>query len=594
MAVVLSTAVAIAALLVILIGPAGAQSSSRTVSEESKQPKSPGGGEASAAAAGLATQDLDTGGQTKDDLANALVGSGVSISNVTHTGANTAAGKFSGGTGILDSDIDEGIILSSGYVGNVVGPNVFDSITGFHGTPGDTDLDGLATYGTNDASVLEFDFVPNADKVFFSYVFSSDEYNEYVNSSFNDAFGFFVNGQNCAKTSGGDPVSINTINNGNPHGSGGPNSSLYINNDLSDGGGSVNTEMDGLTKALTCEAPVSKDQTNHIKLAIADASDHSFDSNVFLKAGSFSTTPPTNQPPTADAGGPYDVNEGSSVEVSAEKSSDPNNDPLSYAWDLDNDGAFDDAPTQKASFTPDDGPATKTVKVEVTDGKGGTATDEATVNVKNVAPTITSLTGATQALTGNSVSFTGSATDPSGADTSADFTWKWAIDGGSLSSGSNPFSTSFSSCGDHSVSATATDKDGGESAPANSSTVSVYDAKFLQPIDELPAVNTVQKGRVIPVKISVGCGSSPLTGLKPAIQLFKGNSSDSAGTLDPIETLSSSAADTTGYMRPVDGGYIYNLQVPSNATAGTFYTIRVSPLGDNTGASKDAVLKIRK
>ena len=64
---------------------------------------------------------------------------------------------------------------------------------------------------------------------------------------------------------------------------------------------------------------------------------------------------------------------------------------------------------------------------------------------------------------------------------------------------------------------------------------------------------------------------------------------------DAIETLSSSSADTTGFMRAVDGGYIYNLQVPTNAIVNDLFTIRVRPFDDdNPGARMDVVLKIRK
>ena len=145
--------------------------------------------------------------------------------------------------------------------------------------------------------MLEFDFVPVGDSLSIRYVFASEDYNEYVGRVFVDVVGFFVNEQNCA-TVNGDPVSVNTINNGNPvqpsivpsH------PELYINNDLQDGGGSINTEMDGLTVVLTCVASVTRGGPNHIKLAIADVSDSANDSNVFIKSGSLISDPPPLTP----------------------------------------------------------------------------------------------------------------------------------------------------------------------------------------------------------------------------------------------------------------------------------------------------------
>jgi uncharacterized repeat protein (TIGR01451 family) len=196
---------------------------------------------------------------------------------------------------------ENGIVLSSGDIANVVGPNVDDGITGDNEAAGDSDLDALSGFTTFDAAVLEFDFVPDGSQVRFQYVFSSDEYNEFVNTEFNDVFAFLVNGVNCA-TVDADPVSINTINNGNPFGTD-PRShpELYLNNDLDDGGGALDTEMDGLTVVLTCEATVNQGLTNHMKLAIADASDFILDSNVFLQAGSLTTAEPLTTAKTADA-----------------------------------------------------------------------------------------------------------------------------------------------------------------------------------------------------------------------------------------------------------------------------------------------------
>ena len=271
---------------------------------------------ASTAAAQLVVNDSGDASPSADQLAQTLAGPGVSVSNVTYTGAPTAAGLFSGGTGIIG--FDDGVVLSSGSAIGVIGPNVQDGITTAQGTPGDADLDAVVgTASTQDAAVLEFDIVPNASVLTFNYVFTSDEYNEFVSegvaSGVNDVFAFLVNGQNCALVPGtADPVSINTINNGNPFGTVDPangtvakNPALYINNDVSDGGGQLDTEMDGLTVVLTCTANVAPGTANHVKLAIADRGDSVLDSNVFLQRASFlSFTPDTVAPGTVIVSGP--------------------------------------------------------------------------------------------------------------------------------------------------------------------------------------------------------------------------------------------------------------------------------------------------
>jgi hypothetical protein len=259
-----------------------------------------------AAAAGLVVNDLDNGA-TANGLAQTLAGPGVTISNVVSTGTNNAFGSFVGGSGIIG--FDAGIVLGSGSVQTsashtapcekgVEGPNECDDNTTVNGTAGDTNLTALAGFATNDAAVLEFDFVPTNSTVAFNYVFSSDEYNEFANSEFNDVFAFYVNGANCALVPGtSSPVSINTINGGNPLGTDPQHPEFYVNNDADDGG-ALNTEMDGLTTVLSCTATVNANQTNHMKLAIADGSDAELDSNVFIQAGSFVSPPPTTAPPT--------------------------------------------------------------------------------------------------------------------------------------------------------------------------------------------------------------------------------------------------------------------------------------------------------
>jgi len=235
---------------------------------------------------------------TATALAQLLAGPGVPISNATLTGDPSAAGTFS--AGLPSIGIDSGVVLSSGRVADVAGPNSAPDTTTDFSTPGDADLDTILTTTTSfDAIVLEFDFVPQGNSTTFSYVFSSEEYNEYVNSSFNDVFAFYVNGVNCALVNG-NPVSINSINNGNPFGSL-PNSNpqFFVNNES----GTLDTEMDGLTTPLQCTASVNPGVTNHIKLAIADADDTSLDSAVFIQAGSIGAPPAaTNAMPVPTTG----------------------------------------------------------------------------------------------------------------------------------------------------------------------------------------------------------------------------------------------------------------------------------------------------
>ena len=219
---------------------------------------------------------------------------------------------------------------------------------------------------------------------------------------------------------------------------------------------------------------------------------------------------------------------------------------------------------------------------------------EAIVQVTNVPPTITSLTASpTNTLAGENVTFTGAATDPSSADTAAGFGWAFDTGSGFGAFGSNPFVTSFAACGTYTASAEARDKDGGVSDPFTSPPVHVYDGSVLPPLTA-GAFNVVNRGQVVPVKITVGCNGF-LSGLHPAISIRSGDYDPSVDPGDPSYTVpvSVSGADTSGVMRESDGKYMYNLAVPSDGAAGALYTVLVRPFG---GASPTlyAVLKIKK
>jgi hypothetical protein len=244
-------------------------------------------------AATVIVTDLN-GGVTATDMATSLAGTGVTIQNVTYTGSNQASGIFTNGTTTVG--FNDGIILSSGKAADVVGPNTSAGTTTILGVSGDAQLTTLAGFNTYDASILTFDIIPNASTVYFQYVFGSEEYPEYVGTSFNDVFAFWVNGVNCAVVgTPPQPVTINTINEG-------MNASLFRVNYSTPG--PIDLEPDGLTTVLTCVAAVTPNVVNTVKLAIADAGDDVLDSWVFIKAGSFTTEPenppPPPPPPTGD------------------------------------------------------------------------------------------------------------------------------------------------------------------------------------------------------------------------------------------------------------------------------------------------------
>lgn len=166
-----------------------------------------------------------------------------------------------------------------------------------------------------------------------------------------------------------------------------------------------------------------------------------------------------NQAPTADAGGPYTVDEGSSVTLAA-LGLDPEGGPLGFAWDLDADGVFETT-GQNVSFAAGDGPATRTVQVRVTDDGGLTADAPATVTIANVAPTATFT--APGSASGSFAIALASPHDPSLADTAAGFTYSFDCGSGFGAYGAAASATCAAGTGTLHVGGRIRDKDGGVS-----------------------------------------------------------------------------------------------------------------------------------
>jgi gliding motility-associated-like protein len=231
-------------------------------------------------------------------IENILVNSGcVSVSNFSASGGNFGAGQLSYGYFNANGSafpFQEGIVLSTGRINSAVGPNSNFSDDGNGiGWTGDSDLNAaLGLSNTFNASVLEFDFVPNANNISFEYIFSSEQYLLNPSSgqcNFTDGFAFLLKEatatsyQNLALIPGTTtPVRVNTV-----RGSGTicpPANEAYFD---AFNTGSYPTSYDGQTKVLTAQSVVTPGTLYHIKLVIADEGNGRFDSGIFLRAGSF-------------------------------------------------------------------------------------------------------------------------------------------------------------------------------------------------------------------------------------------------------------------------------------------------------------------
>jgi Ca2+-binding RTX toxin-like protein len=225
---------------------------------------------------------------TAVDMAETIFGPGVQIVSATYTGDPGAAGIYSDAQSAIPGVVsgDSGVILSTGQASDFTNSDGSTdtnqgegSGTDNAGVDGDADLDALSGQDTFDGAILEASFVPDGDYITMQFVFTSEEYPEYVAQGVNDTFGVWVNGQFYeAQVMLGGYVSIDSVNQAS-------NGNLYRDN----GADAYNTEMDGLTYTLAIKAPVNPGEVNTIKIAIADGGDSVYDSNVLIMADSVQT-----------------------------------------------------------------------------------------------------------------------------------------------------------------------------------------------------------------------------------------------------------------------------------------------------------------
>ncbi|HLP63601.1 choice-of-anchor L domain-containing protein, partial [Flavobacterium sp.] len=243
-------------------------------------------------------------------VTDVLFGSGVgggacagTISNITWTSCgNNGIGSFTNTN--PNFPLQSGVVLVSGNVSATPGPNNTTQSNGNCG--GDQELfDYIQALGIdpnlnsyNDASILEFDFVPLTNTMSFDFLFASEEYGTFQ-CDFSDAFAFFLTNTTAGTPTTNlalipnttIPVSVITIRNtlhntaclsANP---------LFFDKfyqlptGLNPNIAPIN--FNGHTVKMTASSNVVPNDTYHIKLVVADRNDSALDSAVFLGGGSF-------------------------------------------------------------------------------------------------------------------------------------------------------------------------------------------------------------------------------------------------------------------------------------------------------------------
>jgi gliding motility-associated-like protein len=247
------------------------------------------------------SQNVQVDSQTytaQELIEDILIDSGC-IENVVVT--NVVGGDFNNtdqSYGYFDANgssfpLQSGIVLSTGRLQNVEGPNTTLSDDDASNWSGDNDLETvLNESNTTNATILEFDFTSVASQISFRYVFASEEYQEGNANTcqYSDLFGFLIRPANSQQYTNialvpntQTPVKVTTVHPEIPGACAAENEAYFE----SWNGPSAPINFNGQTKVLTATANVTPNETYHVKLVIADEQNYRYDSAVFLEAGSF-------------------------------------------------------------------------------------------------------------------------------------------------------------------------------------------------------------------------------------------------------------------------------------------------------------------
>ncbi|HMC01856.1 MAG TPA: choice-of-anchor L domain-containing protein [Flavobacteriaceae bacterium] len=245
---------------------------------------------------------VDSQTYTPQELIELVLLNSNCVPNSTFT--NVLGGNFNGtdeSYGYFDASgstfpFQNGVVLSTGRLQNVEGPNISLSDDDAPNWNGDNDLETILNEtNTHNATILEFEFSTIADQINFRYIFASEEYQENNPNTcqYSDSFAFLIKHVNdqgytniavIPNTQPPVPVKVTTVHPDIPNGCTAQNEQYFG----SWNGTNAPINFNGQTAVLTATYNVIPNETYHVKLVIADEENYRYDSAVFLEGGSFS------------------------------------------------------------------------------------------------------------------------------------------------------------------------------------------------------------------------------------------------------------------------------------------------------------------
>jgi len=296
-------------------------------------------------------------------------------------------------------------------------------------------------------------------------------------------------------------------------------------------------------------------------------------------------TVPVNNPPNAEANGPYSGSKGAGIAVTGAGSSDSDGSITNYAWDCDGNGSFEVSTSSvNATCGPFSLGGTYTAVLRVTDDQGSVDTDTASITIANVVPTAEA-NGPYTTNQGNPVTISG-AGSVDGDGGSLSYAWDCnTANGTSYTAGSSTTSCTYGDVGTYTGSLRVCD-------PELSCDTDSFSVVVTNTAPTANAGGPYTTGQGVPVTVNGSSSNDP----DGTIALYQWDCDTSNG----IQYNAGSASPTFSCSWPDDGSYTISLRVTDDdgatdtdtATATVTNTVPIANAGGPYTGQKNTQIAI--